>query len=329
MNDNFLPIIRVMGLHSIAYCERLFYLEEVEKILLADERIFEGRRIHEEIKIDNNDIHRIETFEYTSEILSLTGKVDRLQKRDGEWIPYEYKKGRSKTTGKNFEAWEPDIFQIIGYSLLIEESTGRKISEGRIKYLKNNVLVKIQITDELKEKTHEYILKAKSLFSQKKRPPVSLNQNLCIRCSLAPVCLPEENRVLNDENYEPIRLFPPGREQQTIHITGYKTSIHKSGETITIEMYDPEPKTEKIPTNEMDSLIIHGNVQISSQLISFLAYNNIPIHWFSGGGNYIGSINSNSKNIQRKLRQYESLSDEKIKFYLAKKLILSKCESQF
>ncbi|HMX33842.1 MAG TPA: Dna2/Cas4 domain-containing protein, partial [Leptospiraceae bacterium] len=80
-----------MGLHSISYCERLFYLEEVEKILIADERVYEGRTLHEEIQIDNADINRVETFEYTSETIGLTGKVDRLQKRDGNWIPYEHK----------------------------------------------------------------------------------------------------------------------------------------------------------------------------------------------------------------------------------------------
>ena len=31
--------IRVMALHALVYCERLFYLEEVEEIRLADERV--------------------------------------------------------------------------------------------------------------------------------------------------------------------------------------------------------------------------------------------------------------------------------------------------
>ena len=30
------PTIRVMALHALAYCERLFYLEEVEEIRVAD-----------------------------------------------------------------------------------------------------------------------------------------------------------------------------------------------------------------------------------------------------------------------------------------------------
>ncbi|HMV43761.1 MAG TPA: type I-MYXAN CRISPR-associated endonuclease Cas1 [Leptospiraceae bacterium] len=320
-----------MGLHSISYCERLFYLEEVEKILIADERVYEGRTLHEEIQIDNADINRVETFEYTSETIGLTGKVDRLQKRDGNWIPYEHKKGRSKSNGKNKDAWEPDIIQVTGYALLVEEATGRKIEEARIKYHKDNVLVKIPITEELKEKTREKIYRAKELMSSVERPPVAQNSNLCIRCSLAPVCLPEENRVIDESNYEAIRLFPPSREKETIHITGYKTSISKDGDTIVVEKKNDYDSIEKIKfaVNEIESINIHGSAQISSQLIHYLMYQKIPVHWYTAGGSYVGGLNFNPNNVQRKLRQYEALIDEKFKLYLAKKLTLAKSETQF
>ena len=37
--------IRVMALHALAYCERLFYLEEVEEIRVADAAVYAGRRL--------------------------------------------------------------------------------------------------------------------------------------------------------------------------------------------------------------------------------------------------------------------------------------------
>jgi CRISPR-associated protein Cas1 len=33
------PLLRVMALHALAYCERLFYLEEVEEIRVADQAV--------------------------------------------------------------------------------------------------------------------------------------------------------------------------------------------------------------------------------------------------------------------------------------------------
>jgi len=41
--DSHAPPVRVMALHALAYCPRLFYLEEVEEIRVADERVFAGR----------------------------------------------------------------------------------------------------------------------------------------------------------------------------------------------------------------------------------------------------------------------------------------------
>ena len=42
-------LISVGSLHALTYCERLFYLEEVERIHLQDAAVFAGRRLHEEL----------------------------------------------------------------------------------------------------------------------------------------------------------------------------------------------------------------------------------------------------------------------------------------
>lgn len=42
--DQVEPPIRVMALHALLYCERLFYLEEVEELRVADHAVYAGRR---------------------------------------------------------------------------------------------------------------------------------------------------------------------------------------------------------------------------------------------------------------------------------------------
>ena len=42
--------LRIMSLHALAYCERLFYLEEVEEMRVADASVYAGRRLHVEIE---------------------------------------------------------------------------------------------------------------------------------------------------------------------------------------------------------------------------------------------------------------------------------------
>ena len=38
--DDDTDLLSVMSLHALVYCERLFYLEEVEKIRVADARVY-------------------------------------------------------------------------------------------------------------------------------------------------------------------------------------------------------------------------------------------------------------------------------------------------
>lgn len=322
------PLLRVMGLHSLLYCERLFYLEEVEKIALADANVYAGRTLHEEIQVDNDEIHRVETFEHTSETLQLTGKVDRLQKRNGNWIPYEHKRGKSKSEGKDKGAWDSDIAQVTGYALLIEEQSGREITEGRIKYHRDNVLVKIKIDEERKAWARKLIANGLILMRSSERPAVAENENLCLKCSLAPICLPEENRIARDEAYDAIRLFPPVREKKSIHVSGYDANVKKKGDGLLIQKWGDASAKAVIPIQEVDSLSLHGNVQISTQVISFLAYHDIPVHFFSRSGSYIAGLNHNFENTRRKIRQFQALEKSEFCLYLIRKLALAKCESQ-
>ena len=39
------PPLRVMSLHALAYCPRLFYLEEVEEIRVADHRVYGNPKV--------------------------------------------------------------------------------------------------------------------------------------------------------------------------------------------------------------------------------------------------------------------------------------------
>ncbi len=91
------PTIRVIALHALAYCERLFYLEEVEEIRIADEAVYAGRRLHEELAADEGEII---SLVLESATIGIRGKVDCLRRRDGRLIPYEHKRGRSAKGGR-------------------------------------------------------------------------------------------------------------------------------------------------------------------------------------------------------------------------------------
>ena len=85
------PIVRVMALHALAYCERLFYLEEIEEIRVADHRVHAGRTLHDS-EVDKN--REWQSLELSSEEWGIRGKVDFARYRDGRLVAVEHKKGR-------------------------------------------------------------------------------------------------------------------------------------------------------------------------------------------------------------------------------------------
>jgi len=323
--------IRAMGLHSLLYCERLHFLEEVEKVEIADERVYAGRTLHESLReIGESDFEDSDTFEYTSEKLHLTGKMDRLMKRDGQWIPYEHKRGRSHNVEGFTTAWSADAVQVGAYALLLEDATGRSVTEARIRYHTDNRLVKVTIDDTLRRTVLDAILRARSLQDQARRPPVTENSRLCLRCSLAPVCLPEENRISRKEEKEAIRLFPSARDKQTIHISHFSADIGRKGGALTVQIptLDGGIGVEVIPIQDIESIVLHGSVQISAQVLALVSRSMIPVHWFTGGGAYVGTLNNSGLSLKRRLLQFETLRDPTTCLKLSKKIVTAKCESQ-
>src|SRR3954452_15815452 len=100
------PPLRVMSLHALAYCHRLFYLEEVEEIRVADDRVYAGRELHASLEADEDGEQA--RLELADPKLGLVGKVDAIRRRDGSLLPYEHKRGRCRREGKAAAAWPSD-----------------------------------------------------------------------------------------------------------------------------------------------------------------------------------------------------------------------------
>ena len=317
------PTLRVMALHALAYCERLFYLEEVEEIRIADAAVYAGRRLHEELAADEGE-HVSLVLE--SETLGIRGKVDCLRRRDGRLIPYEHKRGRSAKGDDGPQAWPSDRLQVCAYALLVEEHTGTPIEEARIRYHANNTTVRVAVDDAARDEVRKAVARARTLSQSVERPPVADNDRLCLRCSLAPVCLPEEERLARDEGWEPVRLFPQDRERQTIHVATHGARVGKSGDTLTIT--SPDGQKQAFPIREVGEIVIHGYAQISTQAIHLCASQEIGVHWFTGGGRYVSGLTAGASPVQRRIRQFEALRDPGVTFRLARRLAMARMSGQ-
>lgn len=203
-------LTRVMALHALGYCERLFYLEEVEEIRVADDAVFAGRELHVALEDPDPSLRELRSFEVASEALGLVGRVDALRRRDGGWMVYEHKRGRSsRGHGGAAEAWPSDRLQAAAYAMLIEEEAKEPVREARIRYHETGVTVRVDIDDAMRDQVRAALARASELRTLSTRPPVTTNPRLCIRCSLAPVCLPEEARLTRDRTGSHCGCSPP------------------------------------------------------------------------------------------------------------------------
>lgn len=337
--------LSVHSLHALAYCERLFFLEEVERLRVADERVYAGRTLHVEIEREETD--EVINLRFESEKYGLIGKVDCIRKRDGNIIPYEHKRGRSaRTADGKAETWASDRLQIIAYCLLVEENSGKPINEGRVRYHADNVTVRVPIDENARTDFEAHLNRANELQTSIDRPPVASNERLCVKCSLAPICLPEEARlaetlvrtaclsglVESDKSEtiaekKPLQLFPAIDDRQILHILTNGAKVGRSGDRLNVWSPDSEEK-QLYPVQEIGQVVLHGFSQITTQALRLCADRNLGVHWVSYGGRYMGAWTSGQGSVQRRIRQYKALTDDVFCLSLAKRLVEARVKSQ-
>ncbi len=314
------------ALHALTYCERLYYLQHVEDISTPDDNVHAGRTLHEAEVIRSPDW---QSLELASELWGIRGKADFARYRDGNLVAIEHKKGRSKGAA----AWDTDILQVTAYAVLLEEHFGKSVPEGRIRYHATNKTVRVTVDDAARDRLRGAIARARVLSRSLQRPPVTDNENLCAKCSLAPVCLPEESRLaaaldVDDDAAEirtPRRLFPKHHARRTLHVVDRDAVVKRSSLQLVVRTAAGEER--KYPGMDVGAIILHGSAQITSQAVHFAAANDIAVHWVSGGGAYVGGVTPPA-GVQRRLRQYQALQDGELRMRLSRRVVHAKIENQ-
>ncbi len=323
--DSHEPPVRVMALHALAYCPRLFYLEEVEQIRVADERVYAGRQLHAALEADEDG--EAVSVELSSDALGLTGKVDCLRRRDGSHLPYEHKRGQpARPADGPPAAWPSDRLQVIAYALLLEDAFGQPVPEGRVRYHAANVTVRVPIDQAARDDLRAAVALARRLRNSVERPPVADNERLCARCSLAPVCLPEEVRHDRQPERDPVRLFPPDRDGATLHVVSQGAHVGCSYDSLVVRPREG-PET-KHPIRGVESLLLHGFAQVSTQALRKCVEHGVGVHWLTTSGHHTASLVPTAGQVQRRVRQYRALSDEATCLRLARQLVRAKVEGQ-
>jgi len=188
--DDYLPI---SYMNALAYCPRRFYYEYVQSEMVINEHVAEGRILHERTDtghgIWRDEVVQERSVLVWSDRLQLIGKADVVEWQNDQIAPVEYKRGK-------LGRWQNDHAQLCAQALCLEERLNVTVRRGYIFSFAERRREEVLFTPELRAWTEELVAEAQRIVQLQSAPPPIDKKIRCKACSLEPLCLPNEVRIV-------------------------------------------------------------------------------------------------------------------------------------
>lgn len=293
----------------------------------------------------------------TSYALGLTATLDLAEIDGSVAVPVEYRKGRPKRAGSVTEGgdemmeetllrpatepWPTDRVQVGLQALLLEEA-GYSVTEAVLYYAAERLRLRVVIDDALKREALGELEAAKRA-AMGPRPLPLINDPRCPRCSLQPICLPDEinhqrlssltveGRPLVAKDAEaltPRKLWPP--RDDGIHVVVQREGVRVGVRGQSVRITDKEGELVRdLPLMSVESLALVGGVQVSTQALQVFADHEAPVAFLSPAGRLVAMMDPMGP-ISAAVRaaQVRVLDRPEKALELAKALTLAKISNQ-
>jgi CRISPR-associated protein Cas1 len=341
------------------YCPRLFYFMQVEGVFVPSADTEKGASVHQRVnrpsqppsdatssgQDDPESPQIVRSLALTSESLGLTGTLDLAEISGRTAVPVEYRKGRprrsptasppqaagSEESGRaNVEPWPADRVQVGLQALLLEEA-GYCVTEAVIYYAEEKLRLRLAIDDDVRRESLEALENARRC-AQGPRPLPLVNDPRCPRCSLQPVCLPDEinhqRAAPAGEQPSPRRIWPP--REEGIHIVAQQEGIRIGVQGTQLRVTDKTGGVVRtLPLATIESLSLLGSVQLTTQAVHALAAINVPVAFLSTAGRLIAMIDPmDSVSAEVRRCQVRRLDCPEMCLELARALVAAKITNQ-
>lgn len=273
------------------------------------------KKLEECLPEDDPDRPRsVRSLALTSDRLGLTAKLDLAEINGTTAIPVEYRKGRPKRSAEMNEPTddmieEPRLFPVpepwptdrvqVGLQAILLEEAGYTVPEAYLYYAAEHLRLRVIVDDGLKRDALAELEAAKR-DAVGPRPLPLVNDPRCPRCSLQPICLPDEinhqrftaltvNGRPVDEQLTPRKLWPP--RDDGIHVVLQREGVRVGvrGQSVRITDKDGE-LVRDLPLANIESLAVLGAVQVSTQALSVFADQEVPVAFLSGAGRLVAMM---------------------------------------
>ena len=260
--------------------------------------------------------------------------------------PVDYKIGAPKIGHEANELWDADKMQL-GLQILILRDNGYTCDEGVIFYRATRQRVRLVMTPEIESWINTRIAAARELASSPTIPPPLVNSPKCVRCSLAPVCLPDETRMLSAESSRacknvglsvtstpprslassptgaPRRLIAARDDERALYLNTQGHRVGIKSERLVIK--DGDSVIDEIRLNDVTHVALFGNIQLSTQALQELCEQEIPVAYFSMGGWFYGLTRGHGlKNVHTRIQQFAAASNPLQCLSVAQKIVQAK-----
>lgn len=330
------PLVPARMINEWVYCPRLAYLEWVEGEWAASVDTEQGERVH--ARTDRKAARTpalpepealagesLETRRLTlsSERLGLVAQIDVLEAEDGLVVPVDHKKGKRPHVDKG--AYEPERVQVCAQGLILEDN-GYRCSEGALWFAESRERVRVVFDEELRALTRKAAAELRLTAAVRRIPPPLENSPKCPRCSLLPVCLPDEARFFKTGD-PPRPLPPPADAAMPLYIQQPGARVGKSGDRLTVKVEDEAP--QKIAFDDVSELVLAGPVSLTTPALHELLRRDVPVAWMSSGFWFLGATGGQGpKSAETRSAQYARIAEPRARLAFARGLVAAKIRNQ-
>jgi len=254
-----------------------------------------------------------------SERLGLTAELDVIEADDGKVVPVDVKTGKRPHVAEG--AHLPERVQVAVQGLLLREA-GYACEEGALYFADGRERVRVPLTDELVAAALAAASALRLTVAAGRLPPPLDHSPKCTRCSLLPICLPDEEMWLRKGSI-PRTPPPPATPALPLYVQTPGARITKKDYTLVVQVEGEADRT--VPLDEVSDVVIAGPVSLTTPAMHELLRRDVPVTWMSSGFWFLGSTGREGpRSAVSRTAQYAFAADETRRLAFARELVAAK-----
>jgi CRISPR-associated protein Cas1 len=261
---------------------------------------------------------RLRGVDVRSDRLGISGRCDTLELGEqGELTVVEYK---ATPVRRKAEVTRSMKAQLALQGMALSEM-GNRVAGHAVYFTQHRTRVDVSLSSADLADAEALVTATRETVTSDTAPPPLEDDPRCTRCSHAAVCLPDERGLATVTP----RIVVPNRDGQVLHLAtpGSRASIRQGR----VEVGHHGERVASFPIEQVEAVVVHGNIDLSSGLIRELLWRNVVVTWCSSRGRVTGwAASADGPNGGPRHRQH--VASEHGRLDIAREIVAGKIANQ-